>query len=73
MNEQVKKYYDYLLKQKELHKQWINEALEQDKSVTSLNSKLEYIKGSIDMFKYTFKEYLIDTSIEDEELPGFED
>lgn len=72
MQEQVKKYYDYLLRQKELHKQWINEALNQDKNVTSLNSKLEYIKGTIDVFEYTFKDYLdteVDVDIRDEDIP----
>ena len=74
MNEQVKKFYEYLNKQIELHKQWINEALDQDKNITSLNSKLEYIKTTRSVFESTFKDYItIDTLIHDEELPGFDD
>lgn len=73
MNEQVKRYYDYLVRQKDLHARWIVEGIENNKSITSLNSKFEYIKGNIEVYKNIFKEYLVDTSLEDEELPGFED
>lgn len=74
MNEKVKKFYDYLNRQVELHKQWINEALAQDKNITSLNNKLEFIKTTRSVFESNFIEYIdILPELSDEELPGFED
>lgn len=74
MNEKVKKFYDYLNRQIELHKQWINEALAQDKNITSLNNKLEFIKTTRSVFESNFIEYIdILPDLSDEELPGFED
>ena len=74
MNEKVKKFYDYLNRQIELHKQWINEALTQDKNITSLNNKLEFIKTTRSVFESNFIEYIdVFPELSDEELPGFED
>lgn len=80
MDEQVKKYYDYLIKQRELCIKWINESLEKKQNIKTLNSRYEFISSCIDSFKYYFKDYLpdndddqSDVSISDEELPGFED
>ena len=74
MNEKVKKFYDYLNRQVELHKEWINEALKQDKNITSLNNKLEFIKTTRSVFESNFIEYIdILPELSDEELPGFED
>lgn len=74
MNEKVKKFYDYLNRQVELHKQWINEALAQDKNITSLNNKLEFIKTTRSVFENNFIDYIdILPELSDEELPGFED
>ena len=74
MNEKIKKFYDYLNRQIELHKQWINEALLQDKNITSLNNKLEFIKTTRSVFESNFIDYIdIQPELSDEELPGFED
>lgn len=78
MNEQVKKYYDYLIKQQELCIKWINESLEKKQNIKTLNSRYEFITNCIDSFKYYFKDYLpvnenIDITLSDEDLPGFED
>ena len=74
MNDKVKKFYDYLNRQVELHKQWINEALVEDKNITSLNNKLEFIKTTRSVFESYFIEYIyVQPELSDEELPGFED
>ena len=74
MNEKVKKFYDYLNRQVELHKEWINEALAQDKNITSLNNKLEFIKTTRSVFESNFIEYIdVLPELSDEELPGFDD
>ena len=78
MNEQVKRYYDYLVKQQELCVRWINEALEKRQNIKTLNSRYEFITSCIDSFKYYFRDYLVDVDVKEyealtEELPGFED
>jgi len=78
MNEQVRRYYDYLIKQQELCVRWINESLEKRQNIKTLNSRYEFITSCIDSFKYYFKDYLVDVDVKEyealtEELPGFED
>lgn len=61
--EQVKKYYDYLIKQQELCIKWINEALEKKQNIKTLNARYEIITSYLDSYKYYFKDYL---SLEEE-------
>lgn len=75
MEEAIKKYKEYLLKQKDLTKSWIKEQLDKDNDTKTLNSRLQFINGAIEVFNYTFKDYLpkeelsISNSDNSEELP----
>lgn len=65
MEEKLLKLRNYLNKQKETHKKWINEALKEDKSISALNSKLELIKDIDSYFNYLFGDELPQENIDE--------